>query len=424
LGQGWTEERINEFELSELEKKEIQEFYDRLSESRQNENSSKDKLNLHREQKETNKPDPKPPLSPLKLALPYGFIGVGVSGMAVGGIWVDYVILSVGIAMVGMGALLRNKILVEIKPEEEPVDNLEVSLVTLLENATKKREEVFYEWSSWLSERGLDQHLSPLATEKLGEKACGVKIRMVQRESIDERLSDMSKTTEDASRRIEKIAPFLKNFIVDRDIPTSIQLICRHFDEMRILIGKRENIETQGRVLTEKINSLKIKILKKNGELSELLSSVGVLDEDTFIEKSKTVERKKYLDGIIAEKKGYIQSRVVLGDVYDKFIESIKSSSLEKNHQKLSSVSRRLNELNAEKDQLLQLIGETKTRIDYLVDNEDMSKKQTELEIGRQKIREYGKEWAVGKIALHMLDQARKKYEEQFYQQPTPYRTL
>ena len=413
LGQGWTEERINEFELSELEKKEIQEFYDRLSESRQNENSSKDKLSLHREQKETNKPDPKPPLSPLKLALPYGLIGVGVSGMAVGGIWVDYVILSVGIVMVGMGALLRNKILVEIKPEEEPVDNLEVSLVTLLENATKKREEIFYEWSSWLSERGLDQHLSPLATEKLGEKACGVKIRMVQRESIDERLSDMSKTTEDVSRRIEKIAPFLKNFVVDRDIPTSIQLICRHFDEMRILIGKRENIETQGRVLTEKINSLKRKIEEKNGELSEFLSSAGVLDEDTFIEKSKTVERKKYLDGIIAEKKGYIQSRVGLGDVYDKFIESIKSSSLEENHQKLSSVSRRLSELNAEKDQLLQLIGETKTRVDYLVDNEDMSKQQAKLEIGRQKIRECGREWAINKIALYMLGKARKKYEKE-----------
>ena len=413
LGQGWTEERINEFELSELEKKEIQEFYDRLSESRQNENSSKDKLSLHREQKETNKPDPKPPLSPLKFALPYGLIGVGVSGMAVGGIWVDYVILSVGIVMVSLGALLRNKILVEIKPEEEPVDNLEVSLVTLLENTKKKREEIFYEWSSWLSERGLDQHLSPLATEKLGEKACGVKIRMVQRESIDERLSDMSKTTEDVSRRIEKIAPFLKNFVVDRDIPTSIQLICRHFDEMRILIGKRENIETQGRVLTEKINSLRRKIEEKNGELSEFLSSAGVLDEDTFIEKSKTVERKKYLDGIIAEKKGYIQSRVGLGDVYDKFIESIKSSSLEENHQKLSSVSKRLSELNAEKDQLLQLIGETKTRVDYLVDNEDMSKQQAKLEVCRQKIRDLGREWAINKTALYMLDKARKQYEKE-----------
>ena len=147
------------------------------------------------------------------------------------------------------------------------------------------------------------EHLSPLATEKLGDKACGVKIRMVQRESIDERLSDMSKTIEDVSRRIEKIAPFLKNFVVDRDIPTSIQVICRHFDEMRILIGKRENLEAQGRGLVEKIKSLKIKIEEKNDELSEFLRSADALDEDSFIEKSKTIARKKYLDGIIAEKK-------------------------------------------------------------------------------------------------------------------------
>jgi len=413
LGQGWTEERINEFELSELEKKEIQEFYNRLSESRLDENSSKDRLSLHRKQKETNKPDPKLPPSLWKRVLPYGLIGVGVSGIAVGGIWVDYVILIVGLAMVGFGALFLNKILIEIKPEEEPVDNLEVSLVKTLENATKKREEIFNEWSSWLGERALDQHLSPLATEKLSDKACGVKIRMVQRESIDERLSDMSKTIEDVSRRIEKIAPFLKNFVVDRDIPTSIQVICRHFDEMRTLIGKRGNLETQGRVLAEKINSLKRKIEEKNGELSEFLRSADTLDEDSFIEKSKTVGREKGLDGIVAEKKGYIQSRVGLGDIRDKFIKSVKSSSLEENHQELNSISNSLSELNTEKDQLLQLIGETKTRVDYLVGNEDMSKQQAKLEIGRQKIRECSRKWAVNKIALYMLDKARKKYEKE-----------
>jgi len=223
----------------------------------------------------------------------------------------------------------------------------------------------------------------------------------------------MSKTIEDVSRRIEKIAPFLKNFVVDRDIPTSIQVICRHFDEMRTLIGKRGNLETQGRVLAEKINSLKRKIEEKNGELSEFLRSADTLDEDSFIEKSKTVGREKGLDGIVAEKKGYIQSRVGLGDVRDKFIKFVKSSSLEENHQELNSISNSLSELNAEKDQLLQLIGETKTRVDYLVGNEDMSKQQAKLEIGRQKIRECSRKWAVNKIALHMLDKARKKYEKE-----------
>ena len=111
---------------------------------------------------------------------------------------------------------------------------------------------------------------------------------------------------------------------------------------------------------------------------------------------------KKYLDGIITEKKGYIQSRVGLGDVDVKFIEAVKSSSLEENHQQLNSISRRLSELNAEKDQWLQLIGETKTRVDYLVDNEDMSKQQAKLEVSRQKIRDFGREWAITVSYTHL----------------------
>jgi len=198
----------------------------------------------------------------------------------VGGILIDYVYLGVGLSMVGFGALLRNKILVEMKVEEEIEDKLEVSLVRLLKDATEKRERIFSEWSLWLNERSLDQHLSPLATEKLGDKVCGIKIRIVQKESIDERLANMSKTIEEVSRRIEKIAPSLKNFVVDIDMPTSIQVICRHFDEARILREKRENLEAQCRGLIEKIKVLTRKIEEKNFELSGFLRSVDAVDED------------------------------------------------------------------------------------------------------------------------------------------------
>jgi uncharacterized protein YhaN len=412
MGIGWTEDRINKFELSELEKKEIQQFYNQLSTSRQNETSAKDKLNLHKDQKEANKPEPKPPLSPWKRALPYGLFGVGIIGIVAGSILVDYIYIGVGVSMISFGALLRNKLIIELKVEEVE-DKLEVSLLQLFKTATEKREKVYSDWSLWLSERGFDQHLSPLATEKLGDKICGVKIRIVQKENINERLRNMSKTIEEVSRRVEKIAPSLKNFIVDSDIPTSIQLICRHFEEARVLKGKRENLEAQSHGLAEKINVLIKKIEEKKNELSDFLSSVGAGDEDSFIDKNKTIERKKYLYHVVMDKKGYVQSRVGLGGIYDDFIESIKSSSPEENHQNLNGVLKRLSELNSEKDQLFQVIGETKTRINYLAKNEDMSKKQTELEIGRQKIKEFGREWAVNKIALFMLDMARKKYERE-----------
>ncbi len=413
MGSGWTEEKVTQFELSELEKKEIQGFYDRLSESRLNENSAKEKLNLYKEQKESKKPEPKPSLSPWKPALSYGLIGVGIGGIAAGVFFGDHIYLGAGIVLIVSGVLLRNKILIKTKPEEELEDSLELSLSRALEEAIIKREEIFNEWSMWRNERHLDPHLGPLATEKLDDKASSIKIRMAQRKSIDGRLEDMAKTIDEVLACIKKVVPFLKNFVLDNDIATSIQVICRYFDEARILKEKRENLKNQSLELVERINSLKQKVEEKNLELSKLLKSVNAVDEDRFIEKSKIIERKNYLDRKIAEKRGYIQSRVGLGAAYEKFIESVQSSNPEENHQKLSSLSKKLSELNTEKDELLQVMGETKTRVDYLVDNEDMSKKQAELEIDRQKIREYGRGWAVNKIALYMLDKARKKYEKE-----------
>ncbi|MBO62233.1 MAG: hypothetical protein CMG33_01755 [Candidatus Marinimicrobia bacterium] len=421
MGKEWTEERIMGFELSEAEKKESQEFYNLFSESRQGETSALDKLNLHREQKEANEPESWPPLSLWKRVLPYGLGGVGFVGIAAGGIvgiaagkiLETYIFLGTGFVMVCLGALLRNKILVELKREEEPEDKLEISLLKSLDDAIENRETVFKAWRSWLSERDLDQHLSPLATEKLGDKASGIKIRMAQREGVDERLSDMTKTIEEVSRRVEKIAPSLKNYIVNSDIPTNIQVIGRHYDEARLAKEKKENLEIQCRSLVEKVNKLKDRINEKNNELSEFLRSADAADENNFIEKNNIVERKRYLDKVIAEKKGYVQSRVGLGDVYDEFVASIKLVGPEENSQKLDSVSEKLSELSVDKDRLLQAIGETRARIDHLSSNEDMSKKQIELEMDRQKIKECAREWVVNKVALHMLGRARKKYEKE-----------
>ena len=118
-------------------------------------------------------------------------------------------------------------------------------------------------------------------------------------------------------------------------------------------------------------------------------------DEKSFIAKNNIGERKKYLDGIIYEKKGYVQSRVGLGNAYEEFVDSVKGSNLEENHQKIGIISEELRQLNDTKDRLLEVIGETRIRIDYLISSEDMSKKQVELEIGRQKIKEHANEWVV-----------------------------
>jgi len=413
MGIDWTEAQVAKFELSEVEKKEIQEFYIQLSESRQRKTSAKDKHSLHQEHREANKPKPQKPSLSWKEVLPYGLIIVGFFGMAAGSITNDYFFVGIGFFMICFGALLRNKFLVKPKPKEEPADNLGITLENNLNEASEIREALFREWHLWLKEKGLNEHLSPLAAEKLNDKASAIKIRMVQREGLNERLSYMTRTVEEVSRRIEKIVPHLKNYVVDSDVYTNIQVIGRHADESRLAREKKENLEIQSRGLTEKIDKIKDRVKEKNNELLLFLRSVGVEDEKNFIAKNNIGERKKYLDGIIYEKKGYVQSRVGLGNAYEEFVDSVKVSNLEENHQKIGIISEELRQLNETKDRLLEVIGETRIRIDYLISSEDMSKKQVELEIGRQKIKEHANEWVVNKVALYMLNKARKKYEKE-----------
>ena len=335
MGKDWTEERIVNFELSEAEKKEIQEFYIQLSESRQIETSAKDKLSLHREHREANKPKPQKPIPLWKEALPYGVIIVGLAGMVAGGITNDYIFLGIGSIVVCFGAFLRNKILIELRPKEEPEDNLGITLEKNLNEASQEREALFRGWRFWLNKKGLDEHLSPLVTEKLGDKTSGIKIRIDQREGVNERLRVMAITVEEVSRRIGKLVPHLKNYIVDSDVYTNIQVIGRHADESRLAREKKQNLEIQSQGVIEKIDKLKNKVKEKDNELLLFLRSVGVEDEKSFIVKNNISERKKYLDGIIYEKKGYVQSRVGLGNAYEEFVDSIKVSNLEENHQKL-----------------------------------------------------------------------------------------
>ena len=413
IAQGWTEEKIMGFELNEIEKNKIQEFYNEFSETRQSVTSAKDKLDLHQEQKKVNTPI-KLPVPWWKRQLPYWLSGVGLVEIVVGIVLGDYILPGLGFAMLALGGLLYNKFLIELKRyDETPDDDLEISLAKCLDETTENREMVFTNWRSWLVERDLDRSLTPLATEKLDDRARNIRNLIVQRDGLDHRLSDMAMTIEEVSTRVQKIVPSLGRFTINSDIPTNIQVIARHSDEARLAREKREALTIQCQELIEKIDKLKDKKIEKDVELSNLLQSAAALDEKDFIGKHNVLERRDYLSKIIEEKKGYVQSRVGLGAFYDRFVESVGSSSQEENQQKMEEVSEMISELNAKKDRLLQVIGETRTRIDQLISDDDLSKKQIELELGRQKMKKYAREWAENKIALHMLRRGKRKYEKE-----------
>ncbi|KMP11813.1 hypothetical protein UZ36_03045 [Candidatus Nitromaritima sp. SCGC AAA799-C22] len=413
IGKDWTEQKVIDFELTEIEKSQIREFYEMHSEARQNVASARDKLDLHREQKVAAQPPPLSRLSPWLRYLPHGLGGVGVVGMGVGGLLSDMILFCIFLVMTVLGAFLYRKFKADLQPVEEPEDKLELSLATRVEEAERKQDQTFENWRAWLNGKGLDESLAPLVTEKIGDKIREIKNMMGQKDYLDERLGNMRETVEGVSRLIEKIGPSVENFLINKDIPTNIQVIGRYFDEARQGREKKELLETRCREQVQKIDGLKEKLNIKKARLSAFFKSADAVDEKDFMEKHNILERRETLRRTIEEKQGYVQSRIGLGEAYDGFVETVQSTSQEEIQQNLDEVSEKLNELNKDKDRLLQAIGETRTRIDQLSDNDDLLEKQSRLEIGRQRLKECAREWAVNRVALAMLNRARKKYEKE-----------
>ncbi|MCH8156448.1 MAG: AAA family ATPase [Nitrospinae bacterium] len=413
IGREWTEKNILGFELTEAEKSQIRGFYEALSEARKNVSSARDKLDWHREQKETSRPKPASRFPEWLRHFAYGLGGVGFAGVVAGGLLTNYILLGVCFIIAASGAFLYQKIRTEPEPVEEPEDTRETSLAERLEEAIKNQDKTFEEWHAWLTGKGLDEGLAPLVTEKIGDKIREIKNMIKQRDRLEERLHRMRANEEEVSSIIQKIVPALKNFSVSKDIPTNIEIIGRYFDEARQGREKKELLENQCRKQIENIDGLKNRAKANTEALSAYIHSVGAVDEMDFMEKHKTLERRKTLRHAIDEKQGYIQSKVGLGDSYDRFVESLQSVSQEEIQQKLDEASERLSELNEEKERLLLSIGETRSLIDRFAGDDELSAKQGDLEIRRQQLRDCAREWAVNRIAITMLNRAREKYEKE-----------
>ena len=421
----WDENRILDFELTEGEKYQIHTFYETLDTARQEVSRAKDKLDFHREHKATeeskgwNIPDW------LKY-FTYGMLALGLAGVVSGwtlsmsrlleikngGFLGDILLLVVSFGVMGLGLALAKK-LWQGKDDFIKEDKLDIELMAKLESAKREQDRVFEEWRCWLKDRNMDVRLAPLNTESMGNNIRKIKGMIAERIRLEERLETIDKTIRAMEVLVHKIQPALTNFTLNKDIPVNMEIIARLFEESKKERGKKVHLEEQCREQEDKLEKLEKLLQEKQESIQQIIESAGAADEDDFQLRHGIFDKRKSLIKLIEEKRGFIQSRVGIGEPFERFIESVQSTTPEIIDHELNLVSNRLEGLSKERDKLIEELGETKNRIDQLSGNDDLLARQSELEIKKQALRDYALKWAVHKSALFMLEEAKQKYERE-----------
>ena len=183
VNRNWDEETLLNFDLTESDKHQINQFFEDFENLRKERDLFLDRLESHRRTKaeELSKGWKTPDW--LKHFY-YGFAGAGIVGVILGGYLVNIPLLVAAIVMVGSSIFLFKKIAYE-KSSFAKQDFAEQNLAHQYETKKKELDEKYGEWRRWLEYRNLDPSLAPITAKNIGKTTRQIKTVISQRGRLE-----------------------------------------------------------------------------------------------------------------------------------------------------------------------------------------------------------------------------------------------
>lgn len=277
----------------------------------------------------------------------------------------------------------------------------------------EKQDEVtiMNKWKNWLVAKELDQDLSHDAA-----------IEVFQ---IIRNCRDKLKNINEYDKRLEELGPFIKNFEkrVEAVLEASGQNTTDldHLFEAEKISNDLESALGDEEVLKEhnlKIRNINIelektqeKLMKQEKKLTELLENVNVYTPDEFRSKAINWEkRKKLLETLTIEEKDI---KKILGDNYQESIAELEEPDLDELERTVSEMESRLEDIEDEMDNLKENRGGILKEIENIQQEEESSSLRLEKETRLQLLKNNAEKWTVLTIAMTMMKQAIRKYEQE-----------
>jgi len=408
LGEGWSQDLINQFNVTHENEKSITSFNDRFTGLTEDIKRIRNKLELHQEQ--------------IFAEVSKGFTGPDSYKYAV------YLIVIVGLVGIGLGIYSSQVYLtgfsslifiisiivawnIKRNGQKNVIDPLEQKYTEDLEQKECEYGELKSEWSEFLKSINLKESLTVEAALEVINSIQNIKNYLSNLDQYDERIQSNRNKIEKVKEVHDRVVSVIDNSIISTDITTNIELVQRTFTESKENKNKKENNESRISGLGVRIKKLEEKKLLKEKEILDYILSLNATDEDDLRNKYHIYEKKAKLIEAIYDSKKIIQSTVGIEKYYDSFIQSIIITNPYTIDHDLEEVGFRIKELTEERDEKNQSIGELKNKIYELASHQDLLVKQNDLELKKQQLKDCSQEWAKFQIAMVMLNKAISKYE-------------
>ena len=405
LGDGWDEERVRGFALSNSKRDELREKQRVLAEAKDSADDAESKLGLHRQNLRAR--------AGMSLPMQYRALGLAVLALgAVGAIVAAtegqpvVAILSGVVAAIGLSIALafrtgqgplRDRVLEELEAEREA--------------ARERYEQSRTEWCSLLESTGLSPSLTPEgARELLG----GIEDTQNEMRDADEtgaRIERLRATLQNTTDAYARATASLKSPVEGNDIAANIEVLENRLQEAHRAKATSVALSDGMRRTAREIGDLEKEISSAMAEIGTLLSTNGVSTPEELEELHTRSDRVRTLDEIIQIRERTIRATVGMGAAFDAFLSATESTSPEEIHSQLEALSDEITAADRELALANQEIGSLRDQLKTLASSGEILQIEAKAEEDRQRLQDARTEWLVARIALRALDQAISKYE-------------
>lgn len=410
INRDWDEDRVLALEWIDSEKQFVGKQGQALFHSEQFVENVKNRLELHQEQLVTD--------SAPENDFPKGIRVSSWVLIAIGILGAGYALFSANLELgIFMGLMLVSGIGLYVwssysSPEGEKEDLLDKLLQSKLEKAESDLEAEREVWGEWVVDKGLDPETSITLFKEIQIHVRAVKDWVHQKQNLDNRIERMKKKEEEAKELVAVLSEFVSEVYLSKDLLVNIDVLCQHFDEAKSDFVKCKDLDGQISEQARRIEGIMAQLESQRESLSQLLQAAKVDSEESFLLQWNRAQEKSSLDKSIQEIHTRIQTRVGMGEVYQRFMESMQDTDPEQLEQELKDVLSHLGGAQEEQNRMNQEIGQFRGETAQLASREDLVRLHNELESKNEQLSHGALEWATLALALDLLNQAKVRYEK------------
>ncbi len=197
------------------------------------------------------------------------------------------------------------------------------------------------------------------------------------------------------------------------DVSKCVSALHARLEKAEKVRSRADELKRRMKDCNDQIRPLQSQIEKRRKEISDLFEAASVTDEEAFRLRASDYERRKELESAVHTLETRLRQLTGSGDALEHLERELESTTSEDLTCELKELEEAIDQREQEQRYAIDNGGQLRSQLEQLENSQELSRLLIEGRSCRAGVESAAEQWAVLKIAEHLIDRAREKYERE-----------